>query len=104
MSRSGTGGINTNGGTTFPDPTNSPAYYARTLTVYDGFRGTEEGSLVWGFSRVERLLMLLSGVDARESFIPFHQLALSLKSLSMTGTILYPHISNLIRSPPFSRI
>ena len=87
-------------GATFPDPTNSPTCYTRTLTVYDGFKGTEEGSLVRGFSRVERLFMFLSGVDVDESFIPFHLLAPSLKSLSVTGIILFPHIFNLIRSLP----
>ena len=45
--------------------------------------------------------MFLSGVDVDESFIPFRLLAPSLKSLSVTGIILFPHIFNLIRSLPF---
>lgn len=85
----------------FPDPTNSPACHTRTMTVEGALKGIEEGNWIRGFSRVERLYMPLEDDAVRGSFIPFHELSSSLKSLHVSYTIPHIQVINLILSLPF---
>ena len=90
----------------FPDPTNSPAYYARTLSIgcsrvvreADG----EEGTWVQTFSRIERLTVSCVDFDPVEiSLVLFHRLSPSLRSLRVTSLLLpRSQIFDLIHSLP----
>lgn len=84
----------------FPDPTNSPSYHTRVLTVECDPGDIENNNWVQGFSHVERLV-----VDDSHTTIPFsafHQLAPSLKSLLVVSLSLpQPQTFALIRSLPF---
>ena len=76
---------------TFPDPMNSPAYHARTLTVECNPGDTEGSSWVESFSRVERLVVDCTWVTfdiACIILVPFHKLAPSLKSILVTSFLL----------------
>jgi len=93
---------------TFPDPSTSPAYHARTLLVgcpqavteVDG----EEGGWMQTFSHIERLVVRCTWTNfsAPEfSLVPFHKFSRTLKSLCVTSLLL-PHsqVFSLVRSLP----
>jgi hypothetical protein len=83
---------------TFPDPMNSPAHHARTLTVKCHPGDTQEGSWIQHFSRVERLVLDCSSIPWI-TLVPFHVLAPSLKSVFVTSLYVLPSdLFNLIRS------
>ena len=93
----------------FPDPSNSPAYYTRTLSFRRAEAVTAAGGLTQSFSRVVRLELTPEGGDPLSSFgklektslIPFHGFS-PLKSLYMSSmTLSHPQILSLIRSSPF---
>ena len=101
---------------TFPDPSNSPAYYTHTLCFRRApavtAAGTGAGGLIQSFSRVARLELKTQNGGSRTSFgkfekaslIPFHNFS-PLKSLCVGSTVLsYSEVFDLIRSFPFSRI
>jgi hypothetical protein len=93
---------------TFLDPSNSPAYYTRTLVVrYPQVitaADAEEGGWIRTFSRVVRLDLdsKTSGIDDSEvSLAPFYGLSPTLKRLHVLSTLLPSlQISNLVRSCP----
>ena len=86
----------------FPDPTDSPAYLARTLFVGCSQVveeiDAEEGGWIRAFSLIERLTV--SWTD-EISLVPFRIFSSSLKSLRVTS-LLFPHSQTftLIRSLP----
>ena len=93
---------------TFPDPSHSPAYYARTLvvkypqvvTAADG----EDGGWIRTFSRVVRLDVYTrksNPNDSEVSLSPFHGFSPILKTLRVCSKLL-PHslISGFVRSLP----
>lgn len=86
----------------FPDPMNSPAHHARTLTVECNPGDPEESSWIQGFSRVERLVVDSTWVTLDIACIlrlPFHTLAPSLKSIIVVSLLLpSQQIFDLIRS------
>ena len=93
---------------TFPDVTNSPAHYARTLLVGHPrlitASGAEEGGWIRAFSRVRSLEVdngnrYLRALDV--SLAPFHNFSPTLKSLRV-GPALFPYLGllNLICSFP----
>ena len=71
---------------TFPDPSTSPACYAKTLFVGRSrvavAADAEVGSWIRGFSRVVRLTVL---ADRPSSLVPFHGLSPVIKSLRVTA-------------------
>ena len=77
---------------TFPDPTNSPAYHARTVLV--GCPGlitasdAGEGGWIWTFSSITSL-EVDNGEQYLGSLTPFYQFAPTLKSLRV-GPLLFP--------------
>ena len=85
----------------FPDPTNSPAYYARRLTFNCA---PENSDWIRGFSRIEQLILnciLLDRGAGIISFIPFYNLAASLRSLCVASDALpRPQTFDLIRLLP----
>ena len=83
---------------TFPDPTNSPAYHTRTLTIYLSVDGVGEGNWILAFSRVQRLLLTVRRNEEATSFVPLYKLSSSLKSLQVYFYIPHPEAFNLIRS------
>ena len=83
----------------FPDPTNSPAYYTRILTIDLDGEDAEDCNWVRGFSRVEELS--LSATDTfSTSFIPFYHLSCSLVSLHVSSDVIHPQVFGLIHSLP----
>ena len=96
---------------TFPDPSTSPARYAKTLSVGcpDAVRpvDAEEGGWITGFSRVEHLALGSYVHDCgyyqpAAPFVPFHGFSPVMKSLRMEINGLPPsQIINLICSFPF---
>ena len=97
---------------TFPDPSNSPAYYTHTLCFCRApavtAAGTGSGGLIQSFSRVARLELKTQNGGSRTSFgkfekaslIPFHNFS-PLKSLCVGSTVLsYSEVFDLIRSFP----
>jgi hypothetical protein len=91
---------------TFPDPSTSPAHYAKTLYVgcpdVITAADAEAGSWIGGFSRVVHLELGRRGLWAWDaSFVPFHGFSLAIKSLRMTFIVPpYSRIFNLILSFP----
>ena len=83
---------------TFPDPTNSPAYHTRTLTICLSAEGVEEGDWILPFSHVQRLILLIRLNEEATSFVPLYKLSPSLKSFQVYFYILHPDAFNLIRS------
>jgi hypothetical protein len=92
----------------FPDPSTSPAYYAKTL-LFGCFysvttKDAEVGGWIRGFSRVEHLAMDSRKLIVNElvSLVPFHGFSLAIRSLRMTFDIVsnFPQIFNLILSFP----
>jgi len=88
----------------FPDPTNSPAQHAHTLSVDGAFGEEDERSWIHPFSRVERLILECGylGLDVGYHLLPFRILAHSLKSLHVNSIVGTPHsqVFGLIRSLP----
>ena len=93
---------------TFPDPSNSPAYHARTLSVkcphvVTAEDGGEDG-WVRTFSRVVRLDVdssVLCPNDSETFLAPFHGFSPVLKSLRVASTVLpLSRILGLVRSLP----
>jgi hypothetical protein len=88
---------------TFPDPSTSPAWYAKTLSIDCAAPDAETGSWIRDFPRVEHL-EVGSHTDFDESvtsLVPFHGILPAIKSLC----IIVPHlpssrIFDLIRSFP----
>ena len=93
---------------TFPDPSNSPAYYTHTLSVGCPHAITEadaeEGGWIRAFSRVSRFVMggHFTSIDGSKiPFVPFHKFSPTLKSFRLISTTpLYSEVSNLICSFP----
>jgi hypothetical protein len=88
---------------TFPDPSTSPAYYTKTLSVSSSEVVTTAdagvGGWITGFSRVVHLVVGSS--DYPVSFVPFHGFSPVIKSLRVTIFALpSPHIFNLTISFP----
>ena len=91
---------------TFPDPSNSPARYTRTLSVKYAkdatVADTVEGGCIPTFSRVVCLELYIHPTSLREiSLSPFHQFSPTLKSLHV-NTVAFPctRIFNLALSFP----
>jgi len=92
---------------TFPDPSNSPAYHTRTLSISCSRRVTaadmEEGGWIKTFSRVVHLEVdsKQNSNDSGISLTPFHGLSPVVKSLCVTSVRL-PHLRvfGLVRSLP----
>jgi hypothetical protein len=78
----------------FPDPSNSPAYYTRSLFVRSlKFVTAEEGGWIRAFSNVVRLEVWSGIQNVREpsgSLIPFYDFSPVLKSLRVASTNLPP--------------
>ena len=86
---------------TFPDPTNSPAHYTRTLKVGCALGVTEESDWIQSFSHVEWLIFDCAPPTAL-FLVPFHNFAPSLKSLHVGSLDLqYPQTFDFICSLPF---
>ena len=93
---------------TFPDPSNSPAYYTHSLWVQCPQIVTaadaEEGGWIRSFSHVVNLNVESSVdglTDSEISLVPFHGISPVLKSLFIGSTLLpYSQIFGLIRSLP----
>ena len=85
---------------TFPDPTNSPAYYTRTLAIDLDGEDAEDCNWIRGFSRVEEL-SLTATHTVSTSFTPFYHLSPSLKSLLVCFDFVHPQFFNFIHSLPF---
>ena len=93
---------------TFPDPSNSPAYYTLTLSVgcpqVITEADAEEGGWIRTFSHVARLSVKNRRMNLDGSKIPlvlFHGFSPALKSIHLAFTSLpSSRISNLIRSFP----
>jgi hypothetical protein len=89
----------------FPDPSTSPACYAKALFV-DCPRAITAGSWLRGFSRVEHLevnvrLRDFSSDGSTTLLVPFHGFSHVIKSLRMTVPVLLPSpAANLILSFP----
>jgi hypothetical protein len=76
----------------FPDPSTSPARYAKTLFIDCAAPSAEAGSWIRGFSRIVRL-EVGTYLDLDEpviSLVPFHGLSPVLKSLRVTAPALPP--------------
>ena len=94
--------------TTFPDPTNSPAYHTHTLSIgcvqFIEEADAEEGGWIQTFSRVERLIVncpWMNFYPAAISLAPFHKFSSTLKSLDLTSLLLpLSQIFYLIHSLP----
>lgn len=88
----------------FPDPTNSPACYAHTLSVDGSFGEAGERSWIHAFSHLERLIVECGylGLDVGYSLVPFRIVAPSLKSLHVNSIVGTPHshVFGLISSLP----
>jgi hypothetical protein len=87
----------------FPDPSNSPAHYTRSLSV----RGipaitaadADEGGWIRTFHNLVHLHLEVLGVeDELESLVPFHGLSPTLRSLRLVSTS--PEVLDLICSFP----
>ena len=97
---------------TFPDPSNSPAYYTHTLCFRRApavtAAGTGAGGFIQSFSRVTRLelnpqnggTLVSFGIFESTSLAPFHNFS-PLKSLCLgSAAPPYSQVFNLIRSFP----
>ena len=92
----------------FSDPSTSPAYYAKTLSigcseVIVAVAGTEEGCLVSAFSRVVDLTIYTLEWGSEQiaiSLIPFTPILKSLRLHKASDTFKPSQISNLICSFP----
>ena len=87
----------------FPDPTNSPAHHAHTLTLGRALIDARDGRWIRGFSHVERLGFVLPGPTHSTIHIPFAtllRLSSTVKCLFVTFNVPHPHMFNLIRSLP----
>ena len=90
---------------TFPDPSTSPAHYAKTLVV-DCLLVATSGSWIRGFSRVEHLELSTYALDfdfdeSATPFLPFHGFSPVIKSLRVVIFALRPsQVFNLILSSP----
>ena len=84
----------------FPDPLNSPAHYARTLTVI-GLRlvtRTGENVTPWirAFHNVVQLHVELQGwggLDDRASLVPFHGLSPAIRLLRLKSSVTQPSVN-----------
>ena len=89
---------------TFPDPSTSPACYAKTLSLECEAPDVEVGGWIRGFSRVERLEVGCQGLSADTSatpLVPFHGFSPVIKSLRLIVLALPPSaLFNLILSFP----
>jgi len=88
---------------TFPDPFNSPAHHARTLTYSQLVECSEAGGCITSFSRVVYFDVIGDGFPGHSmgSFVPFHGFSPSLKYLRMDFAIFSPsQIFNLTISFP----
>ena len=96
---------------TFPDPSNSPAYHTRTLSVRCpeeiAYTDGEEDGWIRAFSRVERFNLVVSGnplaniSDLEVTLTPFHGFSPALKSLHVSySTLQTSQIFDLISSLP----
>ena len=78
----------------FPDPSTSPACYAKLLFVGNSEAVTvadaEAGGWITGFSRVVRLVVGSAHDESKSPFVPFHGLSPVLKSLSVFTPTLPP--------------
>jgi hypothetical protein len=89
---------------TFPDPSTSPAWYAKTLSI--DCATTEAGSWIKDFPRVEHLEVATHGTkpdfdQSATPLVPFHGFPPALKSLRVVVPHLPPsQIFNLIFSFP----
>lgn len=96
--------------TTFPDPSNSPAHYARTLSINCHLvdvtdADAAEGGWIPTFSRIVGLelgnYLTYSDGDSGKSLAPFHKLSPTLKSLVVSAIFLpLSQLSELIRFLP----
>ena len=92
---------------TFPDPSMSPAHYAKTLSVGCSevvmAADAEEGSWIRGFSSVVHLEVGSQGpfASVSSSLVPFHCISPAIKSLRITFPVLpFQQVFNLILSFP----
>ena len=91
---------------TFPNPSNSPAYYARSLSIRGILTVTaadvDVGGWIHTFDRVVNLCLDTFGCDDRQvSLLPLHGLSHTLKSLTMSYTSIPPsEVFGLICSFP----
>ena len=91
---------------TFPNPSTSPARYARTLFVGSSHvvvaADADADGWIRGFSRVEHLVLDSHSLFANlSSLIPFHGFSPDLKSLHITLAVYpSPRVFNLILSFP----
>jgi hypothetical protein len=93
---------------TFPDPSNSPAYYTHTLFIGCPQAAMEadagEGGWIRAFCRVSRFAMGSNFTRVDGSKIPlvlFHKFSPTLKSLRLVSTaLLYSQLFNLVCSFP----
>ena len=92
---------------TFPDPSNSPAQYTRTLSItcFEVVTAVDiaEGGWIPTFSRVVSLDLHVGlkpiAVPMRISFAPFYKLSPTLKSLNVTSFLLpLSQVLNLVHS------
>jgi hypothetical protein len=86
----------------FPDPSNTPAHYTRTLWVYGFPPITDAGPWIRAFHRVVDLYVDTVGWNLSEvSLVPLHGLSPTLKSLDITyHSFPFSEILNLICSFP----
>jgi len=69
----------------FPDPTNSPAHHARSLSIRQSLLVTAANvDTITTFCCVESLNVITNGWDERISLTPLHGLSPVLRSLSLT--------------------
>ena len=96
---------------TFPDPSNSPAYHTRTLSVRCpeeiAYTDGEEGGWIRAFSRVERFNLVVSGnplaniSDLEVTLTPFHGFSPVLEYFHVSySTLQTSQIFGLISSLP----
>jgi len=93
---------------TFPDPSNSPARYTRSLTISRPQLvpsvGRDAGSWIRTFSRIVRLQVSVHGCGSggKASFVPLLGLSPVLKSLHLTygSSVSYSEIFGLVCSFP----
>ena len=86
----------------WPDPADSPAFHTRTMVVRGSFGGLGRTNWIHAFSRIERLIVEYGYFcfTTRDSLVPFHILARSLKSLRVNfiKDIQHSQVFGLIRS------
>ena len=85
----------------FPDPSTSPAHYARTLVVLCFHPATPAGAELDGWIREFSRVVHLKVVGRINSLFPFHGLSPAIKSLRVTSiTLPSSHVFDVILSFP----